>query len=186
MDIRTKIAFSVARCVKCLRDYGTAACTPNRETDGPPACVRCKSSGHTVNYLDKNGGEDQSEIENRGGRYGTTANRCTKRMYRSCVKNAKCMTTPPRLKYMELVCAVGCAIYKLQWNYFIRRGSVASFALWRMVMLAQPITVLVLISVLEISSNYSISGPVVAGRLCASAVASRAFDTVPLAAGGDH
>ncbi|GBP05725.1 hypothetical protein EVAR_5062_1 [Eumeta japonica] len=32
-------------------DYGTGACTGNKETDGPSACVLCKSSSHTANYL---------------------------------------------------------------------------------------------------------------------------------------
>ncbi|GBP19273.1 Nucleic-acid-binding protein from transposon X-element [Eumeta japonica] len=40
-----------ARCVKCLGNHGTAQCTHNRDTDGPPACVLCKQKGHTANYL---------------------------------------------------------------------------------------------------------------------------------------
>ncbi|GBP03133.1 Nucleic-acid-binding protein from transposon X-element [Eumeta japonica] len=40
-----------ARCVKCLGDHGTAQCTRNKDTDGPPACVLCKQKGHTANYL---------------------------------------------------------------------------------------------------------------------------------------
>ncbi|GBP95902.1 hypothetical protein EVAR_83542_1 [Eumeta japonica] len=47
----SKNCFQRARCVKCLGDHGTAACTRNKDTDGPPACVLCKSSGHTANYL---------------------------------------------------------------------------------------------------------------------------------------
>ncbi|GBP21788.1 hypothetical protein EVAR_10967_1 [Eumeta japonica] len=47
----SKNCFQLARCVKCLGDHGTAACTRNKDTDGPPACVLCKSSGHTANYL---------------------------------------------------------------------------------------------------------------------------------------
>ncbi|GBP52203.1 hypothetical protein EVAR_87588_1 [Eumeta japonica] len=43
-------------------------------------------------------------------------------MWRLCVKNEKCMTTLPRLKYMQLICAGGCAIYKLQQNWCIRRS----------------------------------------------------------------
>ncbi|GBP39097.1 Nucleic-acid-binding protein from transposon X-element [Eumeta japonica] len=40
-----------ARYVKCLGDHGTAQCTRNKDTDGPPACVLCKQKGHTANYL---------------------------------------------------------------------------------------------------------------------------------------
>ncbi|GBP15502.1 hypothetical protein EVAR_9281_1 [Eumeta japonica] len=40
-----------ARCVKCLDDHGTTACTHNKDRDGPPTCVLCKSAGHTANYL---------------------------------------------------------------------------------------------------------------------------------------
>ncbi|GBP28333.1 hypothetical protein EVAR_11795_1 [Eumeta japonica] len=47
----SKNCFQRARCVKCLGDHGTAACTRNKETDGPSACVLCNSSGHTANYL---------------------------------------------------------------------------------------------------------------------------------------
>ncbi|GBP57113.1 Nucleic-acid-binding protein from transposon X-element [Eumeta japonica] len=47
----SKNCFRKARCVKCLGDHGTAACTRNKETDGPPACVLCNTSGHTANYL---------------------------------------------------------------------------------------------------------------------------------------
>ncbi|GBP06219.1 Zinc finger BED domain-containing protein 4 [Eumeta japonica] len=67
-------------------------------------------------------GEDQSETENRGGRYGTATNRCSERMWRSCVENAKCMATLSRLKCMQLICAGGCAINKLQRNRCIRRS----------------------------------------------------------------
>ncbi|GBP35900.1 hypothetical protein EVAR_23149_1 [Eumeta japonica] len=45
---------------------------------------------------------DQSEAKHRGGRYGRTANWLSDRMWHSCVKNAKCMAIPPRLKYMQL------------------------------------------------------------------------------------
>ncbi|GBP34443.1 Nucleic-acid-binding protein from transposon X-element [Eumeta japonica] len=31
--------FHSARCVKCLDDHGTAQCTRNKDTDGPPACT---------------------------------------------------------------------------------------------------------------------------------------------------
>ncbi|GBP02286.1 hypothetical protein EVAR_85392_1 [Eumeta japonica] len=41
----------ILRCVKCLGDHGTAQCTRNKDTDGPPACVLCKQKGHTANYL---------------------------------------------------------------------------------------------------------------------------------------
>ncbi|GBP12561.1 Nucleic-acid-binding protein from transposon X-element [Eumeta japonica] len=47
----SKNCFRKARCVKCLGDHGTAACTRNKETDGPPASVLCNTSGHTANYL---------------------------------------------------------------------------------------------------------------------------------------
>ncbi|GBP88720.1 Probable RNA-directed DNA polymerase from transposon BS [Eumeta japonica] len=47
----SKNCFRKARCVKCLGDHGTAACTRNKETDGAPACVLCNTSGHTANYL---------------------------------------------------------------------------------------------------------------------------------------
>ncbi|GBP58741.1 Nucleic-acid-binding protein from transposon X-element [Eumeta japonica] len=43
--------FNPARCVKCLGNHGTAQCTCNKDTDGPPACVLCKQKGHTANYL---------------------------------------------------------------------------------------------------------------------------------------
>ncbi|GBP09243.1 hypothetical protein EVAR_4097_1 [Eumeta japonica] len=42
---------SHARCVKGPGDHGTTACTRNKDIDGPPACVICKSSGHTASYL---------------------------------------------------------------------------------------------------------------------------------------
>ncbi|GBP63496.1 hypothetical protein EVAR_49549_1 [Eumeta japonica] len=42
---------SRARYVKCLGDHGTTACTRNKDTDGPTACVLCKPFGHTANYL---------------------------------------------------------------------------------------------------------------------------------------
>ncbi|GBP33348.1 hypothetical protein EVAR_30938_1 [Eumeta japonica] len=42
---------SRARCIKCLADHGTTACTRNKDRDGPPACVLCKSAGHIANYL---------------------------------------------------------------------------------------------------------------------------------------
>ncbi|GBP48715.1 hypothetical protein EVAR_88176_1 [Eumeta japonica] len=72
---------------------------------------------------------DQSEAENRGGRYGTTANRCNERMWRSYVKFVKCTATPPQLKCMPLICAGGCMIYKLQRNWCIRRSctSIATY-----------------------------------------------------------
>ncbi|GBO99755.1 Nucleic-acid-binding protein from transposon X-element [Eumeta japonica] len=47
----SKNCFRKARCVKCLGDHDTAACTRNKETDGPPACALCNTSGHTANYL---------------------------------------------------------------------------------------------------------------------------------------
>ncbi|GBP50545.1 Nucleic-acid-binding protein from transposon X-element [Eumeta japonica] len=47
----SRYCFHSARCVKCLGDHGTAQCTRNRDTDGPPACVLCKQRGHTANYL---------------------------------------------------------------------------------------------------------------------------------------
>ncbi|GBP94485.1 hypothetical protein EVAR_65845_1 [Eumeta japonica] len=37
--------------VLCLSDHGTVACTRNKDTDGPPACALCNTSGHTANYL---------------------------------------------------------------------------------------------------------------------------------------
>ncbi|GBP52319.1 hypothetical protein EVAR_38465_1 [Eumeta japonica] len=40
-----------ARYIKCLGDHGTAACTHNKDTDRLPACVLCKSSDYTANYL---------------------------------------------------------------------------------------------------------------------------------------
>ncbi|GBP31348.1 hypothetical protein EVAR_13467_1 [Eumeta japonica] len=43
--------FHSARCVKCPGDHGTAQCTRNKDTDGPPACVLCKQKGLTANYL---------------------------------------------------------------------------------------------------------------------------------------
>ncbi|GBP66592.1 hypothetical protein EVAR_47848_1 [Eumeta japonica] len=67
------------------------------------------------------GGWGESEAENRGDRYGTTANRCIERMWRSFVKNAKCIATP-RLKYMQLIYVGGCAIYRLQQNWCIHRS----------------------------------------------------------------
>ncbi|GBP71330.1 hypothetical protein EVAR_57714_1 [Eumeta japonica] len=63
------------------------------------------------------GGKDQSEAKNRGGRYGTAANRCSER-----IKNVKCMATPSQLKCMQLICASRCAIYKLQRDWCIRRS----------------------------------------------------------------
>ncbi|GBP44703.1 Nucleic-acid-binding protein from transposon X-element [Eumeta japonica] len=47
----SRYCFRSARCVKCLGDHGTAQCTRNKDTDGPPACVLCKQKGHTANYL---------------------------------------------------------------------------------------------------------------------------------------
>ncbi|GBP46496.1 Nucleic-acid-binding protein from transposon X-element [Eumeta japonica] len=47
----SRYCFHSARCVKCLGDHGTAQCTRNKDTDGPPACVLCKQKGHTANYL---------------------------------------------------------------------------------------------------------------------------------------
>ncbi|GBP57143.1 hypothetical protein EVAR_33386_1 [Eumeta japonica] len=70
----------------------------------------------------------QSEAENRGGRYCTTANRCNERMWRLCMKNAKCTATPPRIKYVQFLCAGGFAIYKLQWNRCI--ASLTSSSPW--------------------------------------------------------
>ncbi|GBP01295.1 hypothetical protein EVAR_72716_1 [Eumeta japonica] len=46
-----------------------------------------------------------------------------RRRRRSCVKNAKHMATPPRLKYMQVTYEGGCATYKLQRNWCIRRRS---------------------------------------------------------------
>ncbi|GBP47837.1 hypothetical protein EVAR_43528_1 [Eumeta japonica] len=40
----------ILRCVKCLGDHGTAQCTRNKDTDGPPACVPCKQKGHTATF----------------------------------------------------------------------------------------------------------------------------------------
>ncbi|GBP20292.1 hypothetical protein EVAR_82167_1 [Eumeta japonica] len=40
-----------ALCVKCLGDHGTTVCTRNKDTDNPPGCVLCNTSGHTANYL---------------------------------------------------------------------------------------------------------------------------------------
>ncbi|GBP13521.1 hypothetical protein EVAR_6875_1 [Eumeta japonica] len=48
-DTATKRSFY--RIKACLGDHGTAVCTRNKDTDGPPACVLYKSSGHTANYL---------------------------------------------------------------------------------------------------------------------------------------
>ncbi|GBP79481.1 hypothetical protein EVAR_59155_1 [Eumeta japonica] len=39
-----------------------------------------------------------------------------------CAKNAKCMAILPQLKYMQLICASGCTIYKLQQDWCIRRS----------------------------------------------------------------
>ncbi|GBP26109.1 hypothetical protein EVAR_15122_1 [Eumeta japonica] len=47
----SKNRFQRARYIKCLGDYGTAAYTRNKDTDGAPACALCKSSGHTADYL---------------------------------------------------------------------------------------------------------------------------------------
>ncbi|GBP79878.1 Nucleic-acid-binding protein from transposon X-element [Eumeta japonica] len=47
----SRYCYHSARCVKCLGDHGTAQCTRNKDTDGPPACVLCKQKGHTANYL---------------------------------------------------------------------------------------------------------------------------------------
>ncbi|GBP09203.1 hypothetical protein EVAR_4067_1 [Eumeta japonica] len=43
-------------------------------------------------------------------------------MWRSCVKYAKCIATPPRMSYMQFICAGGYAIYQLQHNWCIRRS----------------------------------------------------------------
>ncbi|GBP60377.1 hypothetical protein EVAR_91413_1 [Eumeta japonica] len=55
IDNTTKLMFynfkTRARCVKCLDDHGTTACTRKKDTDGPPAWVLRKSVGHTANYL---------------------------------------------------------------------------------------------------------------------------------------
>ncbi|GBP73696.1 hypothetical protein EVAR_51609_1 [Eumeta japonica] len=50
----SKNCFQRARCVKCLGDNGNRYLrrAPATKTDGPPACVLCKSSSHTANYLD--------------------------------------------------------------------------------------------------------------------------------------
>ncbi|GBP07111.1 hypothetical protein EVAR_90648_1 [Eumeta japonica] len=42
----SRYCYHSARCVKCLGDHGTAQCTRNKDTDGPPACVLCKQKGH--------------------------------------------------------------------------------------------------------------------------------------------
>ncbi|GBP70011.1 Nucleic-acid-binding protein from transposon X-element [Eumeta japonica] len=47
----SKNCYQQARCVKCLGDHGTTACTRNKDTDGPLACILCKSAGHAANYL---------------------------------------------------------------------------------------------------------------------------------------
>ncbi|GBP82703.1 hypothetical protein EVAR_64591_1 [Eumeta japonica] len=47
----SKNCFLRVRCVKCLGDHGTAACARNKDSDGPPTCVLCKSSVNTTNYL---------------------------------------------------------------------------------------------------------------------------------------
>ncbi|GBP20747.1 hypothetical protein EVAR_14472_1 [Eumeta japonica] len=47
----SKNCYQRVRCVKCLGNHGTTASTRNKDTDGPPACVLCKSGGHTANYL---------------------------------------------------------------------------------------------------------------------------------------
>ncbi|GBP81418.1 hypothetical protein EVAR_59420_1 [Eumeta japonica] len=47
----SKNYYQRARCVKCLGDHGTTACTHNKDTDGPSACVFCKSAGRTANNL---------------------------------------------------------------------------------------------------------------------------------------
>ncbi|GBP52255.1 hypothetical protein EVAR_83116_1 [Eumeta japonica] len=47
----SKNCYQRVRCVKCLGHHGTTACTRNKNTDGPPACVLCKLAGHTANYL---------------------------------------------------------------------------------------------------------------------------------------
>ncbi|GBP78724.1 hypothetical protein EVAR_65468_1 [Eumeta japonica] len=39
---RVRHCFNPARCIKCLGDHGTAQCTRNKNTDGPPACVLSK------------------------------------------------------------------------------------------------------------------------------------------------
>ncbi|GBP87705.1 hypothetical protein EVAR_61930_1 [Eumeta japonica] len=62
------------------------------------------------------------KAENRSGLCGTTANRFTKRMWRSYVKYAKCMATPLGLLCMQLIYAGGCANYKLLRNCCIRRS----------------------------------------------------------------
>lgn len=38
------------RCVKCLEPHATAECSRTRDSTDPPACVLCKSVGHTANY----------------------------------------------------------------------------------------------------------------------------------------
>ncbi|GBP63292.1 hypothetical protein EVAR_26606_1 [Eumeta japonica] len=80
------------------------------------AIIQCVSSCAKVSTDGEKNFRLSFEAENRGGSHGTTANRCSERMWRSCEKNAKCMAKPAQLKCMQLICAGGCAIYKLQHN----------------------------------------------------------------------
>ncbi|GBP69392.1 hypothetical protein EVAR_54811_1 [Eumeta japonica] len=41
------ICYQRVRCVKCLGDHGTTACTRNKDTDGPPAYVKVPSNRAT-------------------------------------------------------------------------------------------------------------------------------------------
>ncbi|GBP43907.1 hypothetical protein EVAR_41763_1 [Eumeta japonica] len=94
-----------ARCVKCLGDHGSAACTRNKETDGPPAYVLCKSSGHMANYLALRI-PDPEEDKNL---YDTVIENiihgpCGARNSASpCTKNGKCPKKYPREMIKETV-----------------------------------------------------------------------------------
>ncbi|GBP23646.1 hypothetical protein EVAR_80263_1 [Eumeta japonica] len=48
---RPVIVFILRAASNSWGDYGTAPCTRNKDTDGPPACVLYKQKGHTANYL---------------------------------------------------------------------------------------------------------------------------------------
>ncbi|GBP70119.1 hypothetical protein EVAR_55438_1 [Eumeta japonica] len=69
------------------------------------------------------GGEDQSEAENRGGRYGTTDRESVYRAHVALIRE-KCKVHGYTLsiKMYATVCAGGCAIYKFQRNWCIRRS----------------------------------------------------------------
>lgn len=43
-----KGCFARPRCVKCLGDHATRACTKSKDT--PPSCVLCRQTGHTANF----------------------------------------------------------------------------------------------------------------------------------------